>query len=185
MCSLRLNRVVFLDVDGVLNSKTHGFLHGFGDTLKVNKDGDLESTKLSLEMFNLLNTLCFRSKASVVMTTSWRTEFHGSNPEFWNQLFKKMANSQNNKSFVNVVGVTQDLSLNKLERGDEVRLWLNENDWVDEFVLLDDLNDCWFPSQLHRLVNTDDMHGLSLLNLKEALELFNLDTNFLSKFFDE
>ena len=73
-------KIIFLDIDGVLNSETWARLMKFGCTPKVNQfkfknDKGKEYAKLARldpSSVNLLNDLCKMTKAKVVISSTWR-----------------------------------------------------------------------------------------------------------------
>jgi len=159
-------RVLFLDIDGVLNHY---------NTYDGCQPGRIP---VAPECMARLNNLVERSGAKVVISSSWR-KFAA-----WTELAPALAREG---LVAEVIGETPDLindpvwlaewkSRNgtfyyeRLERGHEIRQWLADHPEVEEFVILDDGND--MGVLLPWLVLTDPLHGLQYRDIDVALGLF-------------
>jgi len=127
---MRLNPVIFLDFDGVINTRFYyykndklcgGFYHE--EDMKVN----------NIEAINLLNKLCLETNSDIVVTSSWRKHTSESN-DFTTK--KVLINSGLNEQ-IKVLG---DAPILDTSIGDEVRLWLIENNYPlnHPFIIIDD-----------------------------------------------
>lgn len=132
-------KVIFLDIDGVLNSdeyfdKIEGQnIHG------IEKDIDVETIKL-------LKKAIEETGAKVVLSSSWR--------------YRKRA--QDLKQLMFECGVTVHSSTPYLEnvRGEEIKQWLKEHPDTEDFVLLDDeVWDSYDEELLKKLVKMSDING--------------------------
>lgn len=166
------NAVIFLDVDGVLNSETHSRLHGWGRATRKHESGRVKKAKLSLPSFHLINDLCRQVDAQVVISSSWRLSDHGEKLSYWRMLFSDLAELTNHKNAVDVIGLTPDLG-DDFVRGDEVQAWLSDNPWVGRFVIIDDVHE-FHPSQEPFFVQTDDAVGFTINDQVKALSLLKI-----------
>lgn len=127
---MRLNPIVFLDFDGVINTRFYyhkdgklcgGFYHE--EDMKVN----------NIDAINLLNKLCLETNSDIVVTSSWRKHTYINN-KFTTK--KVLINSGLNED----INVLDDAPILDTGIGDEVRQWLIENNYpLDHpFVIIDD-----------------------------------------------
>lgn len=159
-----MTKIVFLDVDGVLNStRSCVALGGYGFFPRRGRmEGVVDfvkEAKLDPIAVLLLNRLVKESDAHVVISSTWRM---GSTIEEFNSLFAAYVPD----NVIKVVGMTPVFS--KGVRGDEIQDWINGNlQSVDKFVILDDDSDM-LPHQLPSFVQTDHACGLSHENFMQA-----------------
>lgn len=125
-----MNKVIFLDIDGVLNSQnTFRDNHEYGKFFIRNMNGSVEDEMvytmldIDLDKVFMLRDICNLTGAKVVVSSCWRRL----NKYF---LFEEKLTSLG----IPIVGVTSFISNN---RGDEIRKYLEDNH-VDDFVILDD-----------------------------------------------
>jgi hypothetical protein len=143
----RWSRVVFLDIDGVLN--------------RANARGLLSSAQgIEPDKVALLNELVRRSGASVVLSSSWRLE-------------RPLEQVQAALVAAGFEGVLVDAtpSVRSSHRGEEVSLWLEDHGVPpSRCVILDDGNN--LAPHAERQVRTDGRHGLEPGHVEQALALF-------------
>lgn len=166
-------KACFLDFDGVINS--HAYLYA---RAKVGEPHDSrepgEAGAIDPESVTRLNRLIDATGAKVVISSSWR---HACT-------LARLRELLTSRGFTGeVIGKTPDLVPNQdtlvkravVERGDEVRAWL---EWaplygieVESFVCLDDSSD--FSAVADRLVRTDFDNGLTDDHVDRAIEMLN------------
>lgn len=141
-----IRRVLFLDVDGVLNTRP----------------GALDVDKL-----NLLRHLVIVSGASVVVSSSWRTV-----PEQYERLIDALAGVEIMPigCTPDLTIKKGELHLSK-DRWQEIEGWLQENLHVDQCVILDDLPSMGPLSAYH--IKTFPEFGLTHLDIMAAMLLFD------------
>lgn len=159
-------KIIFLDIDGVLNSTEQFNLH--------NENND---SKLSLEIYKYhikqLNNLIEQTGAYVVISSSWK---HYHSVVGWNDIFKLLGIK------ATVIGTTPQTTT---FRGTQILVWLLEHKSniergfsdelypyeVESFVILDDDSD--MEMLLPRLVQCNAYSGLTEKEVNEAIELLN------------
>lgn len=137
-------KVIFLDVDGVLNSAQDGY------SIRLRTDSHLK----------LLQRIIKETGAKIVLSSSWRIGF---TPASRNLLarFKEYG--------LELMDCTPELPGSC--RGDEIRQWLTDNVYnydIENFVILDDeANMAEFTDK--NLVQTDTNIGLQKQNAIECI----------------
>lgn len=143
-------KVLFLDIDGVLNSKRtcvafDGYPHSF--------DGrDME--RFDHVAINLVRELCKVTDCSVVLSSDWRLS----------STVHEAANALD-------LPIIDRTPLLRGCRGLEINAWLAEHPEIETYAIVDD-NDGMLESQLTRFVKTDEEFGLTLrdfVDLKRIL----------------
>ena len=131
-------KVIFLDVDGVLNSDE--YIKG---TIKSNIQG-IEKHD-DVEKIKLLRQAIDQTNAKVVLTSSWR--------------LTKMA-----QELIKLL-ITYGIYVNSTpyirnERGLEIKQWLADNQNVEDFVILDDeIFDSYDEGLMKKLVKISNGNG--------------------------
>lgn len=134
-------RVLFLDVDGVLNHKA--FLEG-------KSSGSWPLDHLDEKAILLLNYIVEKTDCRIVITSTWRSTLQ------W-PVLAQVLTQRGFKWESNVIGQTPRASFDN--RGMEIAAWLAEHKEVTSFVILDDDEDM---AHLHsHLVRTDWYVGLT------------------------
>lgn len=144
-------KVLFLDIDGVLNSRRsvvacNGYPHGF--------------TKVDLEKFDwiavgLIRKLCEETDTSICLSSSWR-------------LIHSVHECANGLDLP-IFDKTPSLNSN---RGVQINVWLAEHPEVTCYAIVDDDADM-MPQQVPFFVRTNERNGLSIqdfANLKRILK---------------
>jgi len=148
--------VIFLDVDGVLNSHRSAIAYGgFRD-----KDLDPVAIKLLDRLARKLIEAGFRPE--VVISSTWRLM----RPQlrWWEDLF-----DHHGCVALRVVGITPEFGDNEPQRrGREVAAWMEQFGGGAPYVCLDDDSD-FLPGQ--PLVLTNHLHGLEVEHIAEAFRL--------------
>lgn len=158
-------KVVFLDIDGVLNPFNRPELSGFQyteeyrrilqDLAQVGID-DPFAPFLRRENIKELNDLLEQTGAKVVISSTWR--ILNTLPEI-KTMFAYFGFRFNNR----IIGTTPNLDA---IRGTEISFWLDKHKEVGSFVILDDDSD--MEPHLDRLVQTDPALGLTGEDVERA-----------------
>lgn len=167
------NKIIFLDIDGVLNSRK---------SMEFCKEPD--PGKKSIQMYmphpihlDNLQNIIWSTGAKVVISSSWRIGC--TSVRMWNTLFVALGYVD-----IDVIGVTPSLNGSGDTRGDEIQAWLDKNKEmsmisymsthckpVESFVILDDDSD--MKHLIDRLVQMDGMVGLTEEKANEAIRMLN------------
>jgi len=160
-------KIIFLDIDGVLNSFEK---LTDPDATKHNKWNPemLMRCGINLEVFpefvKRLNKITKATDAKLVMSTSWRI----GDLEWWADLVILLHNS-GVKGFI--LGRTPNGRYKR--RGNEIRAWLKEHkdENIESFIILDDDGD--MGDYMDQLIQTKHDTGLQDEHVKRAIEMLN------------
>lgn len=136
-------RVIFLDIDGVLNSAAY-------DRSKSREEGNIDLTRLPV-----LRSIIDSTGAVVVLSSSWRSHLDSDcypitvTGEWLMRVFGEAG--------IYIHGKTPEMG----KRADEVRVWLETHPDTESFVILDDLFFGWGELQ-DNLVRTNYHIGKGL-----------------------
>ena len=125
-------KVIFLDVDGVLNTDECKGAPGKGEEGREGFVYDKSSTvPLLRRCLDNLETILEETGARIVVTSTWRLV-----PDLLAFLTRALSTLGPRR----IIGITSDRSesYDRTGRGDEVRQWLKENKVCAKFVILDD-----------------------------------------------
>jgi len=120
-------KIIFLDIDGVLNSSRY-----FQE--RTSKDMDIDVTRLPL-----LKRLIDETEASIVLSSSWRIGWADQYSE--RMEFCKKLTDIFDQYDIHIMSTT--IRSQTGERADEVKEWLDSHNDVESFILLDDDHFKW------------------------------------------
>lgn len=134
-------KVIFLDIDGVLNS-AESFQRG----VHLEKKHSL-----------LVRRLCKECDAKIVISSSWRNIYD------WEVLLTLLESVELSRDLI------VDITPQKLTstRGDEIEMWLRKQTNIESYVILDDDSDM-LDHQLENFVQTSFQTGLLESHFDEA-----------------
>jgi len=157
-------RVIFLDIDGVLNS--HRTAIGF-QTVAMRKFDPVAVM--------MLHRVVKMADAAIVISSTWRLS-KGWKTLIWGCL-REAGWPWEEYGFVPqdecpIIGKTVDrLGPGKI-RGNEIDVWLNEHpEYHDDYIILDDDSDM-LESQMDRFIHCDSKVGLSYENWERIREIW-------------
>jgi len=155
-------KVIFLDIDGVLNHHTWCLGKEFKKRY-CEKTGYDETAWFDPSSVDLLNQILKETKAEIVVSSTWR---YSRNQELLQILFDQ----------VNIKGTvldkTPDLGLNKT-RGEEIQKWLDNTTLnIESYVIIDDDFDM-LVSQKPNFINVSADCGISEQNVQEVIKILN------------
>ncbi len=134
-------KVIFLDIDGVLNSDEYLDKVKNSDIQGIERDIDVGKVKL-------LKRAIDETGARVVLSSSWR---YTRNARYLKELLA------NYEIRVDSTPYIQDI------RGLEIKKWLSENQGVEDFIILDDeIFDSFDEELIKKLVKVSNGNGRSL-----------------------
>jgi hypothetical protein len=149
-------KVLFLDIDGVLNSQRSciafgGFPH--------------EVTGFHREMFDevalrLIRGIVKQADAKVVLSSSWRIT------HAYDYVGKHLE--------LPIIDATPTRWEPGQVRGHEIAAWLEAHPEVESYVIVDDDPDM-LPEQMERFVHTNNFNGFEWAHAARMAELFGID----------
>ena len=139
-------KIIFLDIDGVLNSIQY-------DRLRTREQGNIDETRLPL-----LKNIVDETSALIVLSSSWRKHWSIEGGEC--DCIGRELNSTFDKYGLIISDKTPVLSA--LDRSIEIQSWLDEHLCeIQSFVIIDDMFGGWGPLA-NNLVKTDSRIGRGL-----------------------
>lgn len=168
-------KVLFLDVDGVLNSRetflrNHEAWQASGEPTKNPRTFGWPMGHLDETLIKRLNCICEKTNCSIVLSSSWRIISQLRDFGSWLQM----------KGFEyphRLIDRTANLDLTGEEnrRGMEIKDWLDRNTYrnISKYVILDD--DCYDIINVHpkNLVHTNFVDGITEENVQQAIAILN------------
>lgn len=148
-------KVIFLDVDGVLNNNHTKRLTSWTRTTFVD-DKHIRRLK------HIINA----TDARVVLSSDWR---YDREDERYNLDFLELRDELL-KWKIEFYGFTPEVGNG--HRGTEIDVWLKEHDEVTNFVILDDRKD--MEPHMEHLVQTTLANGLLEEDVEKAIEILNM-----------
>ena len=134
---MKIEKIVFLDIDGVLNS--HNFYcarQSFPNKMFNSSDDRVKSFELreiDLVPLGLLYQLVIETGSKIVITSTWRL---GRNPLYFRLLFYRKGIGFPEHT---IIGKTDTLHAHT--RGHEIEKWISDNNFTGRYVILDDDSD--------------------------------------------
>ena len=157
-------KVIFLDIDGVLNSEKFFGVESqpfrYQKALSEKKSEDEISVIINIDPNAVawVNYIVSKTGAEVVISSTWRSDY---NIPF------KMRYAGLLKPIYGITPFSKDR-----HRGTEIQEWLNDHSEVTHYVILDDDNDM-LEEQLNNFVQTDWLEGLNEECADKAVEILN------------
>lgn len=141
-------KVLFLDIDGVLNSTRTCVAHGgYPHDFTEMRAFDRVAIKL-------LQRMCDSAGVQVVLSSAWRITHSA----------KEAADALG----LPIIDVTPNLGT---KRGEEIAAWLAKHPEVTDYAIVDDDSDM-LPGQMHRFVHTSGHEGLTWQCFSQLCGLF-------------
>ena len=154
-------KVIFLDVDGVLNSGHLADTIGWGGHFDESEKATHENVKWGQQMVDNLRKIVETTGSQIVISSTWRLHF--SIPKF--------------KEMFSIYGWSDAPIIDKTpvmisKRGFEINKWLVNHPEVNKYVILDDSTD-FLPDQIPVFINTDLEVGLSKEDAEKAIKILS------------
>lgn len=150
------NKVIFLDVDGVLNSEN--FYRWLGDNHKRKYCG---YELLDQRAILCLQDIVFVTGADIVLSSSWRLS---------RSCLKRL---EEQLLPYDLRFVDRTVSIPHEDRGSEIKEWLSRHPYVTHFVILDDDSD--MGDLMDHLVKTSVQSGLLPGDTWRAIKILGSD----------
>jgi hypothetical protein len=158
-------KIIFLDIDGVLNSYTD-FLESslYGHPFNTGKIV-ISSGKLCLLEYIVRNT-----DAKIVISSTWRSHF--TLDEIY-EMFKVRGFKLPRKVIIDKTETHRHGFSSGPEyfRKSEIKEWLKANKPIESYVILDDIRPSFFEGMTDNLVTTRDDDGLNRLSTEQAITI--------------
>jgi len=163
-------KIIFLDIDGVLNFQSHyeALQTTKKELKKAVKSEKLQrfeyySESINFDALKRIELLCEKTGASIVISSTWRKSM---NPEQLNEVFRYCGLEKD----LPIIDVTPDFYLKdfgSLPRGCEINNWLNkrgfnhifwskeeqqkyiDNSGIENYIILDDDSDMLYNQRNH------------------------------------
>jgi hypothetical protein len=146
--------IIFLDIDGVLNCQTF-----YENRIKGGANVESPIRNICKERVKWLNELCESTKAKVVISSTWRH----SGLKYCKEILQEAG------ATFDIIDITPDLRFKGAVRGNEIKLWIDENieklsgiKYYDykSYAIIDDDSDMllW---QKENFFQTDNYSGLT------------------------
>lgn len=152
-------KVVFLDIDGVLNRSDY--------RREMMKKGHI-SVILQQDNLSVLKRIVDATDASIVLVSSWR--------KFWRREGSIDRAGQQIEQALDEYGlfiIDKTPVLQKGSRSDEVELWLKNKRYIDQFVILDDNDFTWSRKLRSHWVECPNSTGLTDQLADTAINVLN------------
>lgn len=159
-----MNRVLFLDIDGVLNSHFWNNSH---------QKEIIEGTLIDEEKIKILAPLIKKTDAGLILHSGWRFWFNEERKPLRKEAGKLVDLLE--KEGLSINGVTPDLTTEEIRRtkkfslvkADEILLWLKLHDDIAGWVVLDDLDLHHIVIEQHQVKPNPEV-GLTLEDMEKA-----------------
>ena len=154
-------KIIFLDIDGVLNS----------DTYLESRLDKSEDNRIDLSRVKLLADLVKSTGAKIVLTSTWRVDWNiipllcGDFGKYLNKCFAMHGLSISDKTpVISLLG----------DRRKEILIWLSRHrgEW-ESFVIIDDMNYGWNELNNRVVITNPQGYGLEEEHMQKAIELLN------------
>lgn len=162
-----MSKILFLDIDGVLNSNFWNDRH---------QTEISDGTLIDEEKIKLLALLVKETDAEIILHSGWRFWFDAELKPLCTEANKLVRQLERENLYIS--GVTPDLTTEEIRKtrkfslvkADEILLWIKLHNNVTEWVVLDDLDLHNDQIRQHQ-VKTDPTIGLTLENVKQAVKI--------------
>ena len=157
-------KVIFLDIDGVLNSEDHA-IYCHENPKFIEEGGSIYVDPYPvLYILQLIDEMDLK----LVISSSWRTWDLESTIKEFNR-YKSLC-----RLTQYIVGITPRNMDDRVwvDRGEEIQQYLNEHPEIDNYVIVDDDNDM-LDSQRDNFVRTNNRHGLTIYDCDKIREILN------------
>ena len=158
---MKNRKILFLDIDGVLNSDA------FADYMLEEDNVDIfNEDMLDERAIVQLKKIVVTTGAEIVLSSSWR----------WYKDTRDKVHQQLRAKDIDFIDTTPREINITMNRGMEIKAWLDEHPEVERFVILDD-DDLRIEEYLPYHVKTTFKYGLTREKAAEAIQILNGETN--------
>jgi hypothetical protein len=159
-------KVIFLDIDGVLNSFDNMYALRFIDYNNGPLDRDRYGVFFDERCVRWLRLILHETKAKIVISSAWKDSGLKVMQAMW----------QERKLPGEVIDITPDaLDIMDESRGREIQMWLDKHE-VESYCIIDDNSDM-LPEQMKYFVQTESVVGLNRESYRQANFILNMEEN--------
>ena len=166
-------RILFLDIDGVLNSTQ--YMKNITPNTIYGSNGVDMSQQIDPQAVKLLDAIIHATGAKIVVSSTWRRMFDVDQiAEFLSQRGSKIAH----KAIIDRTPISKSSRI----RGGEIKEWLDmhsesvqidtSSESIESYAIVDDDADM-LPEQMDNFVNTDNDVGLTAEKMHEIISILN------------
>jgi hypothetical protein len=152
-------RVLFLDIDGVLNSQRTAVAFN-GCPFDVRPES---LHKWDMAAVNLLRGLCMAGNIKIVLSSTWRLD-----PDYLN------IGTALNLPLIDRTGTAPWMPADNARRGREIKAWLDDHVEVTHYAIVDDDSDM-LPEQTPYFVQTSNFDGLTWAPFVKLCGIFGVN----------
>ena len=156
-------KVIFLDIDGVLNSVDWAKRNASKDKVGFMSMFDRHAGQIDPDALWRLIKIVNKTDAKIVISSTWRLLHSISEIDSIFQDLGWLGGAP-------IIGRTP--SLNNAPRGLEIHTWLQDNPHVSKFIIIDDDSDM-LDDQMDNFVHTSWEHGLLDSHVDKAIGILN------------
>lgn len=162
-------KVIFLDVDGVINSAQICGKKG-GPTCEG-------YWGISTILLRKLKKIVDETGAIIILTSSWKANWIKYVKRITVDPFGKYLNNKIRKFGMEISGTTAGCEMTCFDRGQGISVWLKKHKDVTHWVVLDDVvfDDYENYGIMPHLVHTDEQVGLTDDDVEKAIKILNED----------
>lgn len=145
------NKVIFLDIDGVINSERTCYAYG-------SLPHDSQDKFFDEVAIGMIRKLCMQTSADIVLSSSWR----------YHHDYRDLAKSLH----LPIIDATTTNNTTYVPRGVEIQEYLDYHPHITHYVIVDDNSDM-LDSQQENFVRTSTREGLMfehVMKMKQILE---------------
>lgn len=155
-----MDKFIFLDIDGVLNTANYQSWRQFWGKGIWDCDGHLFAPSAVRNLERLIRY----TGAKIVLSSSWRLDGLDVMRRMWKE--RKMPGE-----IYDITPYVNARDYPKYTRGIEINTWLEKNGYLGcSYVILDDIDD-FLPEQYNNVVLTNYKRGLTLFVLLRAMRI--------------
>lgn len=176
-----MEKIIFLDIDGVLNPTC--YINALRSMDKISQN-EIKSNDEYGELFfnqncDALKKIINETNAKIVISSTWRK----------NGIEKMQAIWKHRNISGEIIGVTpifsehikieKEKNTNIISRGLEIDYWIKQNNFKGKYVIIDDTKDM-LKEQEHLFVVTNGEVGLTLKDAEQAIKILNKKESSIS-----
>jgi len=174
-------KVIFLDIDGVLNDEEFYILRADENSQYHNYyDKPYPLSEFDPRCVERINKIVKETGAKIVLSSSWRSD---DTPKLLN-IFKQVdltLFTYKTPYIYDFDPLTQ--KIRDVKRGEEIQKFLDEHPYIDKYVIIDDDSDM-LPHQMDNFIKCNAYYGISDNDTEKAIKLLGTIEDDLKEYWD-